>query len=95
MSSSRDANPVSLETLEALESRLKQVEFYVTGRADGPPSTPVPTDATAPSVRTRLQNLEEGLRGLSSKNQVVADILNLRKLSHAKRATGPQGHGDT
>ena len=73
---------LSLQALESLEGRLKQVEFYITGGEDYEEErfTDAPETASARAPEERLRGIEERLAGLTTKNKVAADILNLREL---------------
>lgn len=64
-------------SLVALETRLRRLEFHLTGHfgstLDSPPTTK--EDQTA---RARITRLEQGLDDLATKSQTVRQLLHLR-----------------
>ena len=66
---------ISLETLELLESRIRRIEYAITGGTEHTSEAP----PHASSVWSRLGNLERGLQALAQKSEVVSELLQLRK----------------
>lgn len=71
----------TLETVNALENRLRKIEYVVVGdkhlrerddrRRDA--------DSTVPTITERLYRLERELERLRKRSKVVQDILDMRK----------------
>ena len=72
------------QTLTLLESRLRRLEYLVSGHASLSPTTTI-SDTTPPSpaqkqqaVSQRLSNLEHDLQTLAKKSPLVNEVLQLR-----------------
>ena len=63
-------------SLAALETRLRRLEFHITGHLNSPPEQP-PTD-TDQTARARIDRLEHGLNKISSGSRATQDLLRLR-----------------
>ncbi|KAI9684124.1 MAG: hypothetical protein M1829_003394 [Trizodia sp. TS-e1964] len=70
---------VALDTLAALESRVRRIEFALSGdcSTDQDQLRKIITDHDTRPVAARITDLEEGLKSLAEKSTVVADILKL------------------
>ena len=72
------------ETLELLESRLRRIEYLLSGKtnwAGEPERVSSPASTNDASVTARLAELERDLRRLSSKVPAVQDVLTLCMLN--------------
>ena len=72
------AEKTVIETIDLLETRLRRVEFYLSG--DNIPETLKHTVVQGKNgtVYSRLERLNRALEKLSSRSQAVSEILNLR-----------------
>ena len=73
-----DENTTALASLDLLETRLRRVEFYITGK-DTSERSPEreSTSSREQSVQERLERLEDALHRLSSSSNAVRDLLYL------------------
>ena len=77
---SNPSNKAALETLDALESRIERVGWYLSGSDEVEESLQqVAAQGRDQTVQARLARLENKLGQLSSKSQVVRDLLKLRQ----------------
>lgn len=74
------ADTVAEETLFALETRLRRIEFILQGSHEDPIGElyALRKSGRENSVRSRLNALERGLARLSTKSGTVKDMLDLR-----------------
>ncbi len=71
---------IALETLDALESRLQRVSWYLSGDNEvGDALQNVKAERRDQTVQARLARLENNLGKLSSKSHEVRELLNLCK----------------
>ena len=66
---------ISHETLELLDSRLRRIEYAVTGGTERAFEAP----SLASSIPSRLENLQRRLQGLAQESETVSNLLQLRK----------------
>lgn len=77
---SNPSNKTALETLDALESRIQRVGWYLSGSDEVEESLQqVAAQGRDQIVQARLARLEHKLGQLSSKSQVVHDLLKFRQ----------------
>ena len=68
----------SLETLNALEARIQRVEWHLSGETGGDDVLhDVKAGGRDQTVQARLGRLEDNLARISSRSQVVSDLLKL------------------
>lgn len=68
------------DTIELLETRLRRIEFLLTGQtnwAGEPEQAAEPPASVRETVSARLAELEHGLRRLSARVPAVQDVLKL------------------
>lgn len=68
------------DTIELLETRLRRIEFLLTGQtnwAGEPEQASEPPASVRETVSARLAELEHGLRRLSARVPAVQDVLKL------------------
>lgn len=75
-------NDTALKTIELLESRLRRVQFLITGDTvtDGEMQR-IAGAGKAECVTTRLRALEDQLMSLSAASRVAQDILHLCQMN--------------
>ena len=77
---SDDSTKLALETLDALESRLQRVVWYLSGEDEvGDLLHKVKAEGRDQTVQARLARLENNLGRLSSKSHEVYQLLSLCK----------------
>ena len=77
---SDDSAKIALETLDALESRLQRVVWYLSGEDEvGDLLHKVKAEGRDQTVQARLARLENNLGRLSSKSHEVYQLLSLCK----------------
>ena len=75
---SDSSTKIALETLDALESRLQRVGWYLSGDSEvGEVLQNVNAEGRDQTVQARLARLENNLGKLSSRSHEVREILNL------------------
>ena len=80
---SAPTDEVALETIELLESRLRRVQFLLTGDSDSVDAVRYQTNDSAKdqTVGSRLSKLELEFDRLCARSDTVKDIIKLRMLS--------------
>ena len=74
---------IALETLDALESRLQRVNWYLSGDNEGGEVLQnVKAEGRDQTVQARLVRLENDLGKLSSRSHEVRELLNLCKSAY-------------
>lgn len=74
------ADIITEETLYALETRLRRIEFVLAGSCEDPTTElyALKKAGRESSVKTRLNALERDLARLATKSRTVKDMLDLR-----------------
>ena len=80
---SNGSTKIALETLDALESRLQRVGWYLSGDNEvGEVLQNVEAKGREQTVQARLARLENNLGKLSSRSHEVRELLNLCKSAY-------------
>ena len=80
------ATKTALATLDSLEARLQKVQWYLSGDEEVEATLQrVIAQGQDYTVQARLSRLENDLGKLSSRSQVVRDLLKLRSYSSSIR----------
>lgn len=70
---------IASDTIDLLETRLRRLEYVLSGNAYSSSDAPVEAYTKENTVTTRLGTLESDLRKLSNKSSLVQDVLKLCK----------------
>jgi len=76
------ANKTALETLDALEDRIRRVGWYLSGSDNAEEALQqVAANGRDQTAQARLEKLENDLAKLSARSTVVRDLLQLREFA--------------